>query len=216
MEEIKKIAIIFLLFAITVSLVSCNSLTDLYDKINGIDGPGATESDAFTVKWVETYDEMVDIANKMKSSGTEVPQFIAFDCEEDGIDVKFRIILSKSDVEKIEDGQSFYDIKLSYVDIKCYIFSENISIAELEKYELSSPLHYHYTIEKYNKHDVIQSVEGANDLRIDRADPGVAQETGRLHVFYFGKYQFYLQKGDQGAELTDEQIEVLEKTLVVI
>ena len=216
MKKVTKILIsLLLLVSIVCSFASCEVLEDVFNfMLNPFTptfGPGTRAVDMREVRWVESYDEMLEILNKMKNAGTSVPQFIAFDCEEYGIDVKFKISLSKKkDMAKLEPGQSFYDIKLSYVHITCYLFSEDISVAELDKEGVYGPKHYRYQVSKADHSKIIPDFTDVNQLEIiDNAD-------GRWIVYYQGKTQIYLRPGDQGTELTEEEVEILKKTLVVI
>ena len=215
MKKFKKITIsLLVLIAITVSFASCDKLVDFYQKkIKRIDGPGTSNHEVFECFWVETYDEMLVVLAKMKSAGTQTPKIPAFDCEDQGIDVKFCITVKKADIKELSEGQAYYDTKLSYVGVQCIIFFESVTIKEIEETS--------YTV--FNCYEVIaahleevDTIQGAEDLKLYASDSTVQSEEGKIHVYYNGKNQFYLKKGIKSEALTEDQIAILAKTVVII
>ena len=233
MKKMTKILIsLLLLVSIVFSFASCEVLEDVLVFMSGLNpfvpkfGRPKTKEDGlhavdhyYETKWVETYDEMVDILSKMKAAGTKTPQIPAFDCEEYGIDIKFQITLRRSDLMNLEEGQNYYDIKLHDIYIDCYLFFEEITIEQIKARH--SILHAPYgsfrlyAVEK-KYFDILANPNDYDDLKIhnDRADG--TKEIGRYHIYYDGKNQFYIQRSEADFELTEEQIEILKKTVVVI
>ena len=102
MKKVTKILIsILLLVSIVCSFVSCSAINNVIGKLVAVDGPGCGLANyEYDVYWVETYDEMLDILSKMKAAGTDTPKIPAFNCDEHGIDVKFRISVHETDTKK--------------------------------------------------------------------------------------------------------------------
>ena len=216
MKKTAKILIsLLLIVSVALSIASCDVLKSFSRLKNG---PGTTYADLHKSIWVDTYDEMVTVLSEMKAAGTKTPQIPTFNCDEHGIDVKFQIIIRKSDIADLEAEQSYYDVKLINIDIKCYLFFEDVSLEEAYAFGIYGPdmSCRYYKIEKYESDDVLSSYDGVDDLDIHNIDDSGNSEIGRYHIYYNGKNQFYIQKSWADFELTEEQIEILEKTLVVI
>ena len=215
MKKTAKILIsILLLVSIAFSFNSCALGERL--SFDGRNDPYSLIHHEYKVYWVETYDEMLDILSKMKAAGTDTPKIPAFNCDEFGIDVKFRIEVHKSDIEKLKDGEEYYDRRLEKnFSIQCYIFLDDIDIQILKAYIDSIPSVHYYVVKKYNSQEV-ESFADFEDLKIHKQRSDGTTEFREFHIYYNGKNQFYIKKYNEAQELTEEQIEILKKTVVVI
>ena len=168
MKKMTKILIsILLLVSIVCSFASCALGERLL--FDGRNDPYSLIHHEYKVYWVETYDEMLDILSKMKAAGTDTPKIPAFNCDEFGMDVKFRIMVHSSDVKKLKEGQKYYDRRLKKgVSIQCYIFLDDIDIPTLitRVYSIPSSVHY-YAVKKYNSQEV-ESFADFKDLKIHK------------------------------------------------
>ena len=212
MRKIKKsLVALLLLVSVIFSFASCNLIDGVNDFLDrNADGPGTTEEDLYEACWIETYEEMLVVVEKLKANGTEVPIIPAFDCEEYGLDIKFQFIISKHLLKNLEDGQEFYDTKISNLNVKCVVFLEDVTIKTLKSYGLGI----------YNKCLLVNKIQGVDpepptSAAVVNIQPSATVE-GRFSVNYNRKAQFALQRGYIEFDLTEEQIEILKKTVAII
>ena len=229
MRKIKKsLVALLLLVSVIFSFASCSFLdvldgifredndtpdNTIFNSSEFIDGgPGSTYSDTYEEIWIETYEEMLVIVEKMKANGTEVPQIPAFNCEEYGLDVKFMISLPKHFLNGLEEGQEFYDIKINNFSICCAVFFEEITIETLKLYDAGVIYNkcLTVTVESSRKSNV-ESPTNAEDVTIQPSDID-----GIYSVKYNDKFQFQLKQGYIDFTVTEEQFEILKKTIVII
>ena len=224
MRKFSKIFLsLLLLVAIMLSCASCDSSTNVFSMLFGIDGGRKScglDNYQYCVFWIDTYDEMIYVLDKMKAAGTQTPQIPAFNCEEYGIDIKFQIVLRRSAVEQLKEGQNYYDVKLSYVSIYCCLFFETVTLEQIQDYSLheleSGFVNFRlYTVRKFKHSDVLEKPYYRN-VRIHNEGLDGNPEYGKYYIYYNTKNQFYMEKSHIHFDLTEEQIEILEKTLVII
>ena len=213
MEKTVKIFIsVIICVSVLLSLVSCNLLDAINDFLNrNQDGPGTTWNDVYQLMWVETYDEMLEIVERTRAYGTEIPQIPAFNCEEYGLDVKFAITVKNNIFNELDDKYEYFDRKINNFSVICCVFFESMTIEEVKRYSHIPRCNCVYlkteTIRK------IDSPKGANDVEITRSD----SKKEDLVIYYKGKYQFILSAQEyDDFEITEEQIEILEKTITII
>ena len=218
MRKIKKSLVTLLLLASVIfSFASCDLVVEIHNYFNeigkyGKDGPGSTYWDNYEEIWIETYEEMLVIVEKMKANGTEVPQIPAFNCEEYGLDVKFMIALPKHFLNSLEEGQEFYDIKINNFSIRCAVFFEEITIETLKLYDGGTIYNkcLTVTVESSRKSNV-EIPTNTEDVTIQPSDID-----GIYSVKYNDKFQFQLKQGYINFTVTEEQFEILKKTVAII
>lgn len=218
MRKTAKIFIsLLLLFAIACSFASCDLIKRFGDK----DGPGTTYKEAHVAIWVETYDELKFVLDRMKAAGTKTLQIPAFDCEEYGIDVKFQIVLRRSEAEQLQDGENYYDVKLNFVHIVCYLFFEEVTIEQIQaRYSIiegskCSEFRF-YRVAMKNRYDVLTPPKDYEDFKIHNVGLNGETNSEIYYMYYDGKNQFYIERSRTYFDLTEEQLETLEKTVVLI
>ena len=82
--------------------------------------------------WLETYDEVLEAVELLKSHGSTIDPNIGFDCEgEQLMDVKYCFMFPKKNAEPLEEGKNFFDRKIDGGTFCWYGFFEEISIEEL-------------------------------------------------------------------------------------
>ena len=237
MNKTGKIIISFLLlFAIVTLLSSCDliapvlSKIGLYDKFGGKveydesfpfpEGyTGGVESNyqfhlEYEIKWIETYEEMIDAVTHLRAHGNDVDPIALFDCEEYGYDLKFCVIFSRNKSEALSEGQNYFDRKLANLTINTYVFFEDVSIDELIYNQVSDYKHVKVGYIK-NIHSMLKNPHSNIELSIKKGEIANANDRIKYYVAYNDIDQFYFT-ATYMFELTDEQIEVLEKTLTVI
>lgn len=220
MKKSLKLVISFVLcLAMVLSFVSCGIINVIEDacfyvtNISRKKYKGVTAYDVLRVRWIETYEEAVTIVEKMRLNGETIPSIPAFDCEEYGIDVKFLILFDSEYEKDLEEGKEIYDIPI--LSVTCYIFLEDITVNKLKMYHnYPHGMDGYYTgtrdnfeIKTPKKTDYVKFSKNVERFNIESTSYGIT---------YNGEYQFSLYGTDVGIELTDEQIKILKKTIVVI
>ena len=220
MKKTVKIFIsVIICVSVLLSLVSCNLLDAINDFLNrNSDGPGSAWHHVYQYMWVETYDEMLEIVERTKAYGTEIPQIPAFNCEQYGIDVKFAIQVKNSVFNELDDKYEYFDRKINQFLVVCCVFFEDVTIEEVKRYVYLPTCNCAYVPSVYmtgsaNRHH-IDNPEDASDVNIEKSE--INSETTWYYVKYKGKYQFRLISNYKEFEITEEQIEILEKTITII
>ena len=137
MKKTVKIFIsVIICVSVLLSLVSCNLLDAINDFLNrNEDGPGSTWYDVFQYMWVETYDEMLEIVERTRAYGTEIPKIPAFNCEEYGLDIKFAIRVENKIFDVLDDKYEYFDRKINVFSVRCYIFFEDVTLDQVGGYK---------------------------------------------------------------------------------
>ena len=214
---------VIICISVLLSLVSCNLLDAINDFLNrNDDGPGSAWHHVYQLMWVETYDEMLEIVERTRAYGTEIPQIPAFDCEEYGLDIKFAIQVENDIFDELEDKDEYFDRKINQFLVICYVFFESVTIDELDItcYSLFW-LNCGYIPSVYMSGNKVQyfigNSEDNENIKIESEAYSNTNETRiKYSVKYKGKHQFYLVSDYEEFEITEEQIEILEKTLTII
>ena len=223
MKKTAKIVIsIIICISVLLSLMSCNLLDAINDFLNrNEDGPGSAWHHVYQYMWVETYDEMLEIVERTRSYGTEIPQIPTFNCEQYGIDVKFAITVENDIFDELEDKYEYFDRKINQFSVISYVFFESVTIDELDTTSYSlSWLNGGYIPSIYMSGNKVQyfigNSEDNENIEIESSGDILGNESKRYSVKYKGKHQFYLVSYYEEFEITEEQIEILEKTIVII
>lgn len=85
----------------------------------------------YGVYWLETYDEVLEAVELLKSNGSTIKRSIAFDCEGNLLDVKFCFLYRWSKAEELEEGKDFFDRKIDDGEFRWFAFFEDVTIDEL-------------------------------------------------------------------------------------
>ena len=115
---------------------SGNNTTNKKDRIVPEGYTGGLEYDlcfheVYAVYWLETYDEVLEAVELLKSHGSTIKRSIAFDCEGELLDVKFCFLYPRSKAQKLEEGKNFFDRKIDNGEFKWFAFFEDVTIDEL-------------------------------------------------------------------------------------
>ncbi len=147
MRKIVKAFLCFTIcFSVLLSLLSCGLFDRNQDGIEHEWHEGCIVPEGYTGgvitnrnyhmtyenKWLETYDEFIDAVTLLNSNGSKLPQIPIFNCEEYGIDIKFRFSFQRNLAEELKEGQGYFDRKIDHVSITFYAFFEDVSIEKLE------------------------------------------------------------------------------------
>ena len=106
------------------------------DRIVPVGYTGGVEYDLcfheeYAVYWLETYEEVLEAVELLKSNGSTIKRSIAFDCEGELLDVKFCFLYSRSKAQKLEEGKNFFDRKIDDGEFKWFGLFEDVTIDEL-------------------------------------------------------------------------------------
>ena len=228
MKNFKKTLVsILLLISILFSFVSCDLISDIVDRLTE-DPPryyaeydesfpfpkgytGGVETNYqwhldYEVKWLDTYDELKDAVTRLRAHGTEVDPTVLFDCEEYGLDLKFCLISPRYLSEELSEGQGYFDRKLIRVSISTYVFFEDASIDEIIFDWLLYDQSYKYVkIANHLLHPF--SISEDDKIKIETSNGAT------LYVYGNDEYKFKFEQYHY--TVSEEDIEILEKTLVV-
>ena len=133
---LKKLFILLLCFLVASSMISCQFIETLgIDFLSGEDTPKEDDEKKnnkfppYTVYFVETYEEILEAIEIMKSHGTIIEKSTyAFDCEgmifkdDIAVDIKFTIVFDDTGAEPLEEGQHYLARNLGRVSIGWYLY----------------------------------------------------------------------------------------------
>ena len=163
------------------------------------------------IKWLETYDEMVDAVTRLRAHGTEIDPIALFDCEEYGFDLKFCMEFNRPK-EPLSEGQGYFDRKLIGVIVNTYVFFEDITIEKLvysavDMYKNVSTVNNRY-------HSDLTAIQSTDTVTIEEVV--VLDDLITWYSVHCNATDLFTLTSSSCFKLTEEQIEILEKTLVVI
>ena len=81
--------------------------------------------------WLETYEEVLEAVELLKSHDSTIKRSIAFDCDDEILDSKFCFRYSRSKAEPLEEGKNFFDRKIDDCEFMWFAFLEDVTIDEL-------------------------------------------------------------------------------------
>ena len=233
MKKTAKILIsLLLIVSVALSIASCEAVGYILSRFDRTESRGPYDwyegcpvpkgytgglfvpyefHELYEIKWLETYEELQDAITRLRAHGTEIHPIALFDCEEYGFDLKFCIVF-KRPKEQLSEGQGYFDRKLDGVEISTYVFFENITIEELVYKEVITLQCIH--INNYKDSHFFANREITGSFSIEEVVEW-SSLTYLYQVYSNGSalFPFYTY---WDLHLTEEQIEILEKTLVVI
>ena len=173
------------------------------------------------VYWLETYEEVLDAVELLKSHGSTIARSIGFNCEGELLDVKWCFMYKWSKAEPLEEGKNFFDRKIDDGEFVWYGFFDDVSIDDFL---------YDRTINYYDflkvsyvgpgeTEKMFDSIENVDDLSLGW--PG--QEFGDPPSHRWGGY-YYVKNKDKNYVIVhfdknlipDEYHDGFAKSLVVI
>lgn len=164
--------------------------------------------------WIETYDELVDAMDLLKSHGSTFQKMVISDYEGDLFDVKYCISISRiaEGTELVKFGDNPFDRKATGVIVWSYAFFDDITIDELN---------YSYVI----NYDVMKIqprsrlIENGPDFSLDSPrweKPEIAEE----YMLFDDNDNYILQaersRNNNYIEIPDEVLDALADSLVFI
>ena len=81
--------------------------------------------------WLETYEEVLEAVELLKSHDSTILRSIAFDCDDEILDSKFCFKYARSKAEPLEEGKNFFDRKIDNCEFIWFGFLEDVNIDEL-------------------------------------------------------------------------------------
>ena len=187
---------------------------------------GGLESDShfhaeYGIYWLETYEEVTEAVELLKSHGSTIKRSIGFDCEGDLLDVKWCFLYQWSDAEPLEEGKSFFDRKIDDGEFVWYAFYLDTTIDEL-LYSYA----YDYDCMKidygaYRFSRSFANVEDASDLVFnwfgkDRYEGCETPENGKYIIEYKGEEWAYMHSVNEDRVLPQEYFDVFLSTVVIV
>ena len=155
MKKVSKILISMLLcIAVLLSVTSCNYINGIINpQSNTNSGNNTTNNNkndrivpegytggitwdyhnhlVYGYYWLETYEEVLEAVELLKSNGSTILRSIAFDCDDEILDSKFCFVYPRSKAEPLEEGKNFFDRKIDNCEFMWFAFFENVTIDEL-------------------------------------------------------------------------------------
>ena len=148
----KLIAMILASVLMLIALTSCGiylgwnpPFPEGYTGGIGIDPGSPVEPYLF-----DTYDELVDAVEKLKSKGSTFNKTSIITCEE-YFDIKYLLIINSDKTNKIKYGDDPFDRCVKDVDISSFVFFEDVSISELSYSHFLMYNNYHFTLSENDK-----------------------------------------------------------------
>ncbi len=224
---LKKLIAIILFISSILSMASCSYVDELMAKIksqddvdtesdhsaknhtarypNGYTGgfPGVTH-DLYGYYWLETYEEVLEAAEILKSNGSTLRRSVGFDCDGELLDVKWCFTYSWSKAEPLEDGENFFDRKIDNGEFVWYAFYKDVTIDELifsdlYDYDFMS-VRYPESTRKYRNFENVANLDGLSldwggksDYFPNHPEVGATYEVvynGKILVeIYYGSYE---------------------------
>lgn len=81
--------------------------------------------------WLDTYEEVLEAVELLKSNGSTILRSIAFECDDEILDSKFCFMYPRSKAEPLEEGKNFFDRKIDNCEFMWFAFFEDVTIDEL-------------------------------------------------------------------------------------
>ena len=227
-----KVIIFTVCFALVLSATSCNRFLGIGDTHQpskyvpeGYSG-GMTDvanhdyHNKYGLYWLETYAEVLEAVELLKSHESTIKPTIGFDCDEEILEIKFCFRYERKNAEALQDGKNFFDRKIDGGEFIWFAFPENISIEELE---YSAPLRYNEIYVDYgNCCDAVKNRTFEEEYCIEELSfewygkefgYEAARTIGSYYVTYKGEYYFEIEfKKGMPTYYYDDFI----KTLVII
>lgn len=166
--------------------------------------------------WIETYDELVDAMDLLKSHGSTFQKMIISDYEGELFDVKYCIHISRisEGTERIKYGDNPFDRKAVGVIVQLYAFFDEVTIDEINygyvsNYDTMKITSFSHSI---IESDTVPSFEPSHWKRHDNS---------KGYSLYDDTHNFILQvqrnkKDNSDIEIPDEALDAVVESLVFI
>lgn len=128
--------------------------------------------DEYGVYWFETYEEVLEAMELLKSHGSQIYRTVGFNYESDFMDSKFFFIYPKKYAEPLEEGKRFLDRRIDGGCFVWYGFTRDVTIDEF----LYDSTRHSYVI--FGIHSITRE-----DFRL-RTD---IEDVNKLYFRWFGK-----------------------------
>ena len=153
--------------------------------------------DKYEMYWLETYDEVLEAVELLKSHGSTIKCSLGFNCEGEVLDIKFCFLFEKSKAEPLQEGKNFFDRKIDDGEFGWFGFYEYISIDDLlyEEIYTLDVVHFrdvfsaeHTIITDFEIVKTIDNVDNVSFYCGEENDFGLKDIRGRFYeLFYNGK-----------------------------
>lgn len=171
--------------------------------------------------WLETYGEVLEAVELLKSHGSTIKRSAGFNCEGELLDVKWCFMYSWSDADPLERGKSFFDRKIDDGEFVWYAFYKDVTIDELvysyvSKYDCMS-----IGYGKYNFSRAFDNVENTSDLSFDWFGKDLYEgfdkpEQGRYMIKYKGEEWAYIDNSNKDRLIPPDYFDEFLSTVVII
>lgn len=138
----KSVSVILAVIVLMLSLSSCDYVIGNYDSyapdwyIGGYEGMHNGSGQEFY--WVESYDEMLEAVELLKSHGSTFAPSLIFTYDGELFDTKYCFHMSERRAERIKWGENPFDRKVENVRVESVAFLEDVSIDWVRKHYISS------------------------------------------------------------------------------
>ena len=136
----------------------------------------------YGVYWLETYDEVLEAVELLKSHDSIINTGLGFNYESELIDSKFCFKFKKTDAEPLEEGKNFFDRKIDNGEFGWFGFFDDITIEEL----IYDHIIYDFNIICFT--DVFRDV---SSRETNYEIVGSIDDTAQLSFDWFGKSYGY-------------------------
>ena len=175
----------------------------------------------YGVYWLETYEEVLEAVELLKSHGSTIERSIGFNCEGELLDVKWCFMYKWSKAEPLEDGKNFFDRRIDDGEFIWYGFFDDVSIDDF-LYD-RDVTYYDYLHVSYmgpgETQRTFESIENVDDLSLgwpgqEFGDPPSKQWWSLYYVMYKDK-EYVIVHFDENL-IPDEYHNDFAKSIVII
>ena len=167
--------------------------------------------------WLETYDEVLEAIELLKSHGSQIDSCYGVTCDGEPYDIKWCFSYLRRDAEELEEGKSFFDRRIDGGQFTCYILRKDVTIEELI---FSYIRRYDYLY--FSKAISCVEIEDPEQLYVDwwgRETYGIEYPELEYYIMYgdtmIATLGFPIGTSKEDL-LTDEYLEILFDSLVLI
>ena len=169
--------------------------------------------------WLETYEEVLEAIELLKSHGSEIGRTIGFNCDGGLLDVKWCFVYSRSKAEPLEEGKNFFDRRIDGGKFDWYGFYDDVDMEKIYYDHINKYGYFHVC---YSGDYDFENIESTDDLSItwwgkdeyDIVDQPL--ECGTYQILYQGRLWTEIDYSDYERPLPPDYFDEFLSTAVIV